>query len=69
LISQEIEKIKLYKNHRILLSEYYDELIKNKNIIKLFKNEKNEKNNYYRYFIVTKTTKKAEELYLYMKKN
>lgn len=67
LAAKEIENIKFKNAHKISLSEYYDEMIKNKYIEILFKKNKNEKNNYFRYPIILKTKELKEELYNYMK--
>jgi dTDP-4-amino-4,6-dideoxygalactose transaminase len=69
LAKKELEKIKIYRTHRILISEYYDNSIKNSLIKILFNNEKKEINNYFRYPILLKSEKIKNEFYDYMKKN
>lgn len=65
----ELEKIKLYNNHRRLLAEYYDKSIKNEYIKIWFKKLKLEKNNYFRYPILIDDNKKIQNFYNYMRKN
>jgi len=70
LASKELQKIKMYTTHRISISEYYDELLNNNELIKpVFTNRENERNNSYRYPIIIKSEELKDELYEYMKKN
>jgi len=69
LIIQELQKINFYNNHRKLISNYYNDSIKNKSIKIIFKNLKTEKNNFFRFPILLKTEEEKENLYNYMKKN
>ena len=67
LAKKEIEKIKIYRNHRIMIAEYYDITINNSLIKIIFKNKKNEINNYFRYPILIKNEEIKNEFYEYMK--
>jgi dTDP-4-amino-4,6-dideoxygalactose transaminase len=69
LASKELEKIKLYSSHRWIISEFYNEKIKNSNIEILYKQLRSEKNNAFRYPILVKSVKIKEELYNYMREN
>ncbi len=69
LASESMDHIKIDSIHRRSIAEYYDELIINKNIKKIFWPLKTEKVNYFRYPILLKTEAQKIELYNYMRKN
>lgn len=69
LAKSELEKIKIYRTHRISIAEYYDNSLKNPLIKVMFKKNKNEKNIYFRYPILLESEKVKNELYDYMKNN
>lgn len=69
LAYKQLEDIKIISDHREIIAEFYNDLIKNKNIDLIFKELKKEKNNYYRYPILLKSEKIKDKLYNYMKKN
>lgn len=69
LAVKELEKIDEILPHRRSIWEYYDDIIKNKNLKVVFKIIDNEKNNYFRLPILAKTEKQALKLFVYMRLN
>ncbi len=69
LAFKELQKIKLTNIYKISIANYYNNMIDNKYIKILFKEEKQNKNNYFRYPILLESEEIKKELYHYMKKN